>query len=467
LTEFLVWKCPECHKINDGTLHQCPLCGHIFGDEDIKKNISRLSNDKLIKIVNIDFADYRKETIDIARDELEKRKKEEAQKIALEKKREEERRELQRKREKERKELEEYEKLKAQKIKEIEERRQSLRSEESNITHYYQILELKPNATKEEIKQAYKDLLTVWNPDAFADEPGLQQKAKEKVKEIDEAYEKLILYLSKSSEQPSQSEKNTTQTPEEETKLSYTQSSPLSSPTATLTDEDYAAFVGKNADKYINKFKKFNTVGTDNFVATWHWPAFIVGFWWMLYRKLYFWALTAFVLSLIPWVNIATWIAFGATGNYIYYKDAKKKILELKQMRPAHDIQRGLSQIGGVNKWVITVAWVVGALAVIGILAAIVIPGYLGYQERARKSQAQTEIQKGNTFFDKGSYHEAIDAFSKAIELNPQSPNNYYHRGLSYESLGNHQQAVIDFINAARMGNKDAQNSLSSQGIVW
>lgn len=124
MVEIVEWKCPECHKINDGTLYQCP-CGYIFGDQAIKENISRLSNNELMKIVNIDFADYRKETIDIAREELEKRKKEEAQKIALEKKKEEERRELQRKKEEERKELEEYEKLKAQKIQNIKDKKQN------------------------------------------------------------------------------------------------------------------------------------------------------------------------------------------------------------------------------------------------------------------------------------------------------------------------------------------------------
>lgn len=124
MVEILEWKCPECHKINDGTLHHCS-CGYIFGDQAIKENMSRLSNDELMKIVNIDFADYRKETIDIAREVLKKRKREEAQKIAFEKKKEEERRELHRKKEEERKELEEYEKLKAQKIQNIKDKKQN------------------------------------------------------------------------------------------------------------------------------------------------------------------------------------------------------------------------------------------------------------------------------------------------------------------------------------------------------
>tara|TARA_B100000315_G_C14503677_1_gene553530 strand:- start:516 stop:956 length:441 start_codon:yes stop_codon:yes gene_type:complete len=56
---------------------------------------------------------------------------------------------------------------------------------------YYEILELKPGASAEEIKRAYKDLVKVWHPDRFSHDPQLQQKAQEKLKEINEAYEQL------------------------------------------------------------------------------------------------------------------------------------------------------------------------------------------------------------------------------------------------------------------------------------
>lgn len=59
---------------------------------------------------------------------------------------------------------------------------------------YYQILDLKPGASKHEVKQAYKDLIVVWHPDRFAHNPRLQQKAQEKVKEINAAYAFLKSY---------------------------------------------------------------------------------------------------------------------------------------------------------------------------------------------------------------------------------------------------------------------------------
>ncbi|HEY9749723.1 MAG TPA: GUN4 domain-containing protein [Allocoleopsis sp.] len=53
---------------------------------------------------------------------------------------------------------------------------------------HYQTLELKPGASQAEIKQAYRDLALVWHPDRFADNPRLREKAEEKLKQINAAY---------------------------------------------------------------------------------------------------------------------------------------------------------------------------------------------------------------------------------------------------------------------------------------
>lgn len=64
------------------------------------------------------------------------------------------------------------------------------------MNRYYEILELNPGASFEEVKQAYKDLVKVWHPDRFSQDPRLQRKAQEKLKEINQAYEKLKSYRS-------------------------------------------------------------------------------------------------------------------------------------------------------------------------------------------------------------------------------------------------------------------------------
>ncbi len=60
-----------------------------------------------------------------------------------------------------------------------------------DILKYYEILGLKPGATEEQIKQAYRDLAKVWHPDRFQNDPRLQEKAQEKIKEINLAYDYL------------------------------------------------------------------------------------------------------------------------------------------------------------------------------------------------------------------------------------------------------------------------------------
>ncbi len=50
-------------------------------------------------------------------------------------------------------------------------------------------LGLKPGASQEEVNQAYRDLVTVWHPDRFANNMRLQKKAEENLKEINAAYE--------------------------------------------------------------------------------------------------------------------------------------------------------------------------------------------------------------------------------------------------------------------------------------
>jgi len=69
----------------------------------------------------------------------------------------------------------------------------------NDLAKYYQVLELAPGASLEEIDRAYKDLVFVWHPDRLpSDNQRLQDKAQAKLKAINEAREKLRSHRSHS-----------------------------------------------------------------------------------------------------------------------------------------------------------------------------------------------------------------------------------------------------------------------------
>ena len=77
-------------------------------------------------------------------------------------------------------------------------------------------------------------------------------------------------------------------------------------------------------------------------------------------------------------------------------------------------------------------------------------------------------INRGTFYATKrGDYRQAIRDFDRAIELDPKLAIAYNKRGFSYLKLKDDEQALRDFKNAARLGDKGAQDALRSIGISW
>jgi hypothetical protein len=62
----------------------------------------------------------------------------------------------------------------------------------TDLSKAYDVLGVKPGVSNRELKAAHRDLAKVWHPDRFQHDPRLQEKAEEKLKEINEAYDLLI-----------------------------------------------------------------------------------------------------------------------------------------------------------------------------------------------------------------------------------------------------------------------------------
>lgn len=178
-------------------------------------------------------------------------------------------------------------------------------------------------------------------------------------------------------------------------------------------DEFYKAVIGpKNQDYYLRHFSRFDNDGKAS--ATWHWPAFLVTFYWLLYRKMWLNALIYFFLPYLVLIlfGIVGAVAGDASGmlvgmgyllyaaaifillpmqaNALYYKQCKKMISAVRAT--SQDTQRQLGELSGKGgtSSIVIILILITFVAVIGILAAIAIPAYQDYTVKARMVQAES-----------------------------------------------------------------------------
>jgi hypothetical protein len=204
----------------------------------------------------------------------------------------------------------------------------------------------------------------------------------------------------------------------------------------TSIGEYYRAVLGpKNQDYYMGQFALFDAEGKTG--ASWHWPAFFVTFYWLLYRKMWLAALGYFILpSLLYWLvgAIAGALAHGAGvqavwnlvylagilflppmyANALYYKHCKKKIAAARAASPNTQRQlRELTGKGGTSGIVMIILLFFVFVAMLGILAAIAIPAYQDYTTRARVAQAYVLGQSAEGLI--GNYYNRNQALPGSL----------------------------------------------------
>jgi hypothetical protein len=133
-----------------------------------------------------------------------------------------------------------------------------------------------------------------------------------------------------------------------------------------IEEDEFRAFIGKKADYYLKKFHFFGVGVETGFAFTWSWPAFFLGFIWLLYRKMYLWALIAFFIALTPISFPLAMIGWGIVGNYLYFLHVRNKISDYNshQTQRAMVPSQALAELGGVNRWV----WFAGILFILFLL---------------------------------------------------------------------------------------------------
>lgn len=78
----------------------------------------------------------------------------------------------------------------------------------------------------------------------------------------------------------------------------------------------------------------------------------------------------------------------------------------------------------------------------------------------------QAWITLGNDYFDANQYQKSVQAYAKALELDPNNPNVLTDQGVMFRALGFYDRAVSNFEKAHQLDPKHLQ-SLYNIGIIY
>lgn len=197
----------------------------------------------------------------------------------------------------------------------------------------------------------------------------------------------------------------------------------------------YQAVLGpKKQDYYLNQFTRFDRDGKVS--PMWHWPAFLVTFYWLLYRKMWLYALIYFFLSWVIMIPlgfmgtlmgsavsslgyllylVAIFILIPMYANALYYTHCSRIIAEVRASTHYTQVQlEELAGKGGTSHIVILIILILSFIGFIGILASIAIPAYQDYTIRVHTSQALSIGKSAERFVD--AYYRQYSSIPRSLE---------------------------------------------------
>jgi|GEM_PF-2355836 len=125
--------------------------------------------------------------------------------------------------------------------------------------------------------------------------------------------------------------------------------------------DDAAAFIGPNADYYINVFKRMDEMGTQK---SWNWAAFFAGDAWVGYRKTGRHSATA--KPILNYGQPLRPFLFGKYGNWVYKQKVEEELAAAARLDPEARRER-LVQRGGVSKTPIIIVLSIALFTVLAL----------------------------------------------------------------------------------------------------
>ena len=355
-----------------------------------------------------------------------------------------------------------------------------------DIQRYFEIFELDSKDSSDEVKQAYRGLVNVRHPDRFPGNPRLKQKAEEILKEINEAYERALSFLSSEGE----SEKTTSQFYSNRETSGETSAASQIRPwlRCLARSIDYLLFgfflISINIDRTLSKFD----------IPIIIFPALLIFIWifveagflsifgttpgkWLLRTRVVnifqhkpdF--LNALRRSLSVWCNgMGVGIPFITPITMVisYYK--------LRRERHAvWDLDGGFfvkHRKISISRALLTVLFFI----IFSFLNTnkmqrqikIVAQDIAGYKKaiQTRPDYAETSYKKGSVYAELGRYEEAIESYKKAISGKADYAEASYKLGSVYAELRRYEEAIESYKKAIS-GKADYAEASYKLGSVY
>ena len=106
----------------------------------------------------------------------------------------------------------------------------------------------------------------------------------------------------------------------------------------------------------------------------------------------------------------------------------------------------------------------VGCSSLLFLLAAMLITTGCTHNKPFERFNAANWSEIGRQAIDAKRWNEALNAYNKAIELNPNDASAYNNRGLAYDNLDKNDLAIADYEKAIELNPKyrDAFNNIGN-----